>query len=154
MTDRQATPAFRHSPERELIPAAMLRAMAGLVIAALALATFAVLTGREPEGQPPAAPIAAERVLILEGLGAKAVRVRTPDGEVVADLAHGGFVTVVQNALGYERAKHGVPADRPVRLVAYENGRLAIHDPETGWSAELGNFGDANRAAFERLMQD
>ena len=28
MTDRQATPAFRHSPERELIPAAMLRAMA------------------------------------------------------------------------------------------------------------------------------
>ena len=79
---------------------------------------------------------------------------RTPDGQVVADLAHGGFVTVVQNALGYERAKHGIPADRPVRLVAYENGRLAIHDPETGWSAELGNFGDANRAAFERLMQD
>ena len=45
----------------------------------------------------------------------------------------------------------GYPS-KPVRLIAYANGRLTVLDPETGWSVELGDFGSDNKAAFERLM--
>jgi len=41
-----------------------------------------------------------------------------------------------------------------VRLVAYDNGRLTLHDDRTGWSVELHAFGDANKAAFERLLDN
>lgn len=146
------SPAFRKSDDEQLIPRVLLRAMVGVVLAALALTTFAVVTGRTAEGQPRPAPVTAERTIVLQGGGARAVTVLRADGSVLADLPHGGFVAVVENGLARERFKHGVPANLPVRLTAYENGRLAIHDPETGWSAELGNFGADNKAAFERLM--
>jgi putative photosynthetic complex assembly protein len=67
-------------------------------------------------------------------------------------MAHGGFVTVIQNGLETERKKHGVDPMNPVRIVEYQNGRLAVEDPDTGWSVELYAFGSENKAAFERLL--
>jgi putative photosynthetic complex assembly protein len=146
------TPAFRKSDDDQVIPRVLLRAMLAVALASLALTAFAVVTDRPRVGQPHASAVVAERAIVLHGGGARAVTVRHPDGRVLAALDQGGFVTVVENGLSYERARHGIAPGLPVRLVAYENGRLAIHDPETGWSVELGNFGADNKAAFERLL--
>ncbi len=78
--------------------------------------------------------------------------VRDENGTLLADLDHGGFVTVIQNGLARARTIKRVDQNSPVRLIAYANGRLTILDPETGWTAELGAFGTDNKAAFERLM--
>ncbi|MCX7889982.1 MAG: photosynthetic complex assembly protein PuhC [Rhodobacteraceae bacterium] len=152
------TGIIHHPPQAragqpEVVPGWLVGAMIGLALASLALVSFAVLTGRSHVGVPAQAAPVAERSLILDGHGARAVTVRdAADGRVIADLAHGGFVAVVQNGLAREREVHGLDPRLPVRLVAYANGRLALVDPETGWSVELGNFGNQNRAAFERLM--
>jgi putative photosynthetic complex assembly protein len=142
----------RAKSEGELIPKGLLLAMLALVVASLALVSYAVWSGRAHVGQPIPAAILAERDVILDGHGAKAVTVRATDGSVLLDLAHGGFITVIQNSLERVRYVHGIDKTLPVRLVHYANGRLTIIDPETGWSAELGDFGSDNKAAFERLM--
>lgn len=146
-----ASPALR-SRDKELVPRLLLRAMLALALSALAITTFAVVTDRELSAQPQPAEVLRERWLILEGHDAQAVTVRRPDGAVLVDLAHGGFVTVIQNGLATERRKHEVDPLRPVRLVEYANGRLAVEDPDTGWSVELHAFGSDNEAAFERLL--
>jgi putative photosynthetic complex assembly protein len=135
-----------------MIPKPLLRAMLGLVLASLAVVSFAVLTGRAHVGTPKPAAIVSERSIILKGGGAQAVSVLAPDGTVLMDLPHGGFITVIQNAVARERLTAGVDSLLPLRLVAYANGRLAVVDDHTGWSAELGAFGADNRAAFEALM--
>ena len=145
------SPAFR-TRDGDMVPRALLWAMFALAMSALAITVFAVATGRPPEAQPQAASVVRDRWIVLEGHGAKAVTVRRADGSVLLDLTHGGFVTVIQNGLQTERKKHAVDPLRPVRIVEYQNGRLAIEDPDTGWSVELYAFGSDNKAAFERLL--
>ncbi len=149
LRDRYET---RKQSEGDKIPKGLLIAMLLLAMSSLAIVSYAVLTNRPHEGQPADAAILSERTIILEGHGAKAVVVRDAEGKVLADLDHGGFITVIQN--GLERARTVAQADqtKPVRLIAYANGRLTVLDPETGWSVELGDFGSDNKAAFERLM--
>jgi putative photosynthetic complex assembly protein len=142
-----------HNRDREMIPKGLLRGMLALVLLALAITTWAVLTGRPPEGQPAAGTVVGQRAIILDGHDAQAVTVRTPDGTLLLDLPHGGFVTVIQNALATIRKRHGVDPLLPVHLVKYDNGRFVVEDPATGWSAELYAFGGENKAAWERLYQ-
>lgn len=154
MTDR---PNLVHEPgyrsrDTELVPRILLRGMLALALSTLAITTFAVVTGREPVAQPQPAEVVRDRWLVLEGHDAQAVTVRTADGDILVDLPHGGFVTVVQSGLATERKKHGVDPLLPVRIVEYANGRLVAEDPQTGWSAELYAFGGDNKAAFERLL--
>ncbi|MEY4696879.1 MAG: hypothetical protein RIT14_1307 [Pseudomonadota bacterium] len=150
MSTRQ--PAFRAQAE-EMIPRALLRAMAGLALAALAIATYASVTGTPPVGQPQPAAVVQEKLIVLEGRSAQSVLVTDPDGTVLADLPHGGFITVIQNALARERLVDRIDGNPPIRIVRYANGRLAAEDPATGWSAELYAFGSDNKAAFERLLE-
>lgn len=145
------SPTFKNR-DKETVPRVLLWAMFSLAMSALAITTFAVVTGREPVAQPQAAEVVRDRWIILEGHDAKAVTVRNTDGSVMLDLAHGGFVTVIQSGLVTERRKYDVDPLLPVRIVEYANGRLAIEDPETGWSIELYAFGKDNKAAFERLL--
>ncbi len=144
-------PTMRSS-DPHMIPPVLLRGMLALVLACLAVVTFAVVTDRAPVGVPKPAAIVAERTIILQGGGAQAVTVLDENGKVLMDLAHGGFITVIQNA--NERARLVKEVDKllPLRIVKYANGRLTVHDDYTGWSAELGAFGGDNKAAFERLM--
>jgi putative photosynthetic complex assembly protein len=148
---RIPSPTFKNR-DREMVPRTLLRAMFGLAMASLAITSFAVLTGREPVAQPQPAEVLRERWIVLEGHDAQAVTVRNPDGTILLDLPHGGFVTVIQSGLATERKKHNVDPLKPVRIVDYANGRLAVEDPETGWSIELYAFGQDNKAAFERLL--
>jgi putative photosynthetic complex assembly protein len=40
-----------------------------------------------------------------------------------------------------------------VRLIRFEDGRIALKDDLTGWRAELIGFGADNTAAFARLLE-
>ena len=142
----------RPEPQGEKIPVALLRAMLALVVASVALVSFAVLTGREPTGKPQPAAVLSERSLIFDGHSAQAVTVYDADGTMLADLPHGGFVTVIQSGVETIRKRHHLDPLLPVTIRRYANGRLAVEDPLTGWSAELYAFGDDNKAAFERLL--
>ena len=148
----QNEPRMRADPKSDMIPRPLLRAMLGLVLATLAMTTYAVVTDRAHVGTPADAAVVAERAVILQGGGARKVRVLDVNGAVLMDLPHGGFITVIQN--GLERARTVARADQsaPVRIVEYANGRLSVIDDTTGWSVELGSFGSDNRAAFEKLI--
>lgn len=147
----QAEPAMRNR-DREMIPVGLTRAMMALALSAVAIAGYASISGRVPSGQPAASAMVSERMLILQGGGAQAVTVLDASGDLLVDLPHGGFVTVVQNALETERKRSGIDPLLPVRLVTYANHRIALEDPVTGWSVELYAFGDDNKAAWERLL--
>lgn len=142
----------RPSDSKEMIPKPLLLAMLGLVLATLAIVSLSVLTGRAPAGQPAPAAIVAERTIYLQGAGAQAVTVLDENRALLADLPHGGFITVIQNGVARARLTARVDQSLPVRIVEYANGRLTVIDDHTGWSAELGAFGSDNKAAFERLM--
>lgn len=148
-TTRQ--PALRNQ-KTEMIPTALLRAMFALAVITLVITSFAVLTDRPPVGQPKPSEVVASRAIILEGLDAQSVVVRNADGTLLADLPHGGFITVIQNAMARERLVHRIEGNPPLNIVRYANGRLVAEDPATGWSAELYAFGGDNKAAFERLL--
>jgi len=142
-----------HRPDaNDMIPRKVVGAMVGLALVSLALVAWARVTDQPMSAMPPAAEVVRERTIVLVGGGAQAVTVRDETGAVLADMAHGGFVTVIQNGLQRARRVHGVDPELPVRVVEYANGRLTVHDDITGWRVELGNFGGDNRAAFERLM--
>ena len=121
-------PSLRNR-DKEMIPKTLLRAMFGLALAALAIVSFAVITDRKTVGQPKPVEILQSRTLVIEGRGPDAVLVTEPGGAIVADLANGGFVAVVGNGLNRARLVKGIPGNPPVDLVAYANGRLALHDP-------------------------
>lgn len=146
------TLATRESPEREMIPRVLLWAMLGLALSALAITTFSVLSGRPHVGNPPAGRPIAERMFILEGRSAQAVTVYDENGKLLMDMDHGGFITVIQNAVTRKRTVARVQGNPPIRIVQYDNGRLVAEDPATGASIELYAFGNDNKAAFERLM--
>jgi putative photosynthetic complex assembly protein len=144
--------ADRPSTEREMIPRTLLWGMLALALSALALATFSVVTNRPHVGTPVAGTVIAERTLILESHSAQSVKVLAPDGKLVADMDHGGFITVVQNAIQRARTVARVQGNPPIHFVQYDNGRLVAEDPASGASIELYAFGDDNKAAVERLL--
>ena len=144
--------ADRPSPEREMIPRALLWGMLALALSALAITTFSVVTDRPPTGKPLAGTVVAQRELILEGRSAQAVTVYAADGTLLADMDHGGFITVIQNAIQRARTVARVEGNPPIRIVQYDNGRLVAEDPASGASIELYAFGNDNKAAVERLL--
>ena len=147
--DRERTFKTRQT---DMIPKGLLLAMGLFALSGLAIASYASLTGGPRAGVPAASEPIRERQLILEGNSAQSVTVRAADGSLLIDLPHGGFVTVVQNAVSTARHRHGVDQSLPVRLVEYANHRLVLEDPATGESFELYAFGSDNKAAFERLF--
>jgi putative photosynthetic complex assembly protein len=144
--------ADRPSTEREMIPRTLLWAMFGLAVSALAITAFAVLSGRPPVGQPAPGKVVAERAIILEGRSAQAVTVYDAEGQLIADMDHGGFITVIQNAIQRARTVARVEGNPPIHIVQYDNGRLVAEDPASGASIELYAFGNDNKAAVERLL--
>lgn len=144
--------ADRPSPEREMIPRALLWAMLALALSALLITAFSVLTDRPRTGTPIQGKVTAERELILEGRSAQAVTVYSADGTLIADMDHGGFVTVIQNAIQRARTVARIEGNPPIRIVQYDNGRLVAEDPASGASIELYAFGNDNKAAVERLL--
>ncbi len=141
-----------HNQKPEMIPTALLRGMFALAVTTLVITAAAVVSDRPTVGQPKPAEVLASRAVILEGQSAQSVTVRNTDGTVLAEMPHGGFITVIQSAMARERVVHRIEGNPPMNIVRYANGRLVAEDPATGWSAELYAFGAENKAAFERLL--
>ncbi|MCC1492403.1 photosynthetic complex assembly protein PuhC [Cognatishimia sp. F0-27] len=142
------------SPEDELIPRMLARGLFGMIVLCLVLVSAHVWTGQPAGSVPPVSEIKAERLLFLDGDMAGAAMVRDADGAVIADLGpeEGGFISGVWRVLQRERTKAGAPLDGPILLTAFENGRMAVTDPSTGWNADLMGFGQDNAAAFAKLL--
>ena len=142
-------------PDKEMIPRALMRGMLALVLASLAMVTAARLSGRPVEATPPAAPIEASRTIFLSGDMAGAARVLDARGNLVADLGpqQGGFISGVWRVILRERTKARAPLHGPVTLLMRQGGRMEIHDPSTGWGADLMGFGHDNAMAFAKLLK-
>ena len=153
MANPDFTPGFKRDDHNDMIPIGLVRLMFGVAAVSLALVAFATFSGAPKVGVPQDAPIVREWSLRLIGGGAQAVTVQDGNGALLADLDHGGFVTVIQNGLETARRRHGIDPDLPIRIVQFENGRLAAIDPLTDYRVELTIFGQDNQAAFERLLK-
>ena len=143
-----------HATEKEMVPRALVRAMFGLVTLCLIIVSVFVWTGQPKESVPPLSPVKAERVLFLQGEMSGAARVLDANGSLIANLSpeEGGFLAGVWRVLQRERTKARVALDGPIVVQAFENGRMAVTDPSTGWSADLMGFGQDNAAAFAKLL--
>ena len=153
MTDT-AAPRYKAPPDRELVPRAMVRAMAGLVFSVLALVSFYVYTDQPRIATPPAEEITLERTVFLKGEMSGAATVLDANGALIGRLSpeEGGFIAGVGRVLDRERTKHGVPLTGPVTIIGRADGRVSVHDPSTGWGADLMGFGQDNARAFVRLL--
>ena len=137
------------------VPPVLLRGAAILVIGAIVLIGAARLTGVPPAALPPLSAPAVERSIAIVRDGAGGVRVSdAATGRLIAalDMESAGFIGGVDRALARERMKHGLDPALPVRLVRWQDGRLSLLDPATGWRAELVGFGPDNQKAFARLL--
>ena len=145
---------LRFSDQKRLIPKALLRAMAALVLWSLALVAYATWSGT-----PPAAPQfngaeVADRVIQIKADGAGS-SVHSEDGTLLfrtQDAGNAGFITAVRVGLAHERKVHGVDGNPPVRLVRFSDGRLGLHDPATDWKIMLQGFGRDSLAAFAQFL--
>ncbi|WP_135506127.1 photosynthetic complex assembly protein PuhC [Roseovarius aestuariivivens] len=155
MARTDTAPAFK-AHDKELVPRMLVRAMFGLVATVLVLVTIARVTDQPVISVPPKGEISASRDINLSGDMAGSARVTALDGTVIADLTpqEGGFISGVYRVLVRERTKHRVALEGPVTLIRYETGRISIHDPSTGWSADLMGFGADNARAFARLLAE
>lgn len=149
----QPSPNFKRTDNNDMIPIGLVRAMFALPLAALLLVGYASMTDRPQVAVPQAAPVAQSWTIRLVGNDAQSVTVLDADGNLIADMAHGGFVTVIQNGLMTMRRRHGIDPTLPIDIVRFENGRLAAIDPLTDYRVELTQFGSDNQAAFERLLE-
>jgi putative photosynthetic complex assembly protein len=144
-----------HAKTEDLVPRILVRSMFGLVFCVLVIVSIATFTGQPPGSQPPVAPIIAERAIILTTVDASgAARVLDENGTVIADFAadKGGFVAGVERVIARKRMQAGVDPNAPVLLQLRAGNRLSLHDPATGWSAELMGFGASNTRTFARLL--
>lgn len=150
----QTSPRIYADHDR-MLPRVLIKAMLALVFASLAIATFARVTDRPLVSTPPVSPIVAETEIELFSDGVSgAVQVRQTDGSLLVELdpQAGGFIAGMHRVILRERTKHRVALEGPVVIQAFENGRMAIHDPSTGWGADLMGFGADNAGAFARLL--
>ncbi|MDU8910962.1 photosynthetic complex assembly protein PuhC [Aestuariicoccus sp. MJ-SS9] len=153
MSDTTNPPRI-HAQDRELVPRVLVRLMTSLVILCLIMVSAHVWTGQPKDAVPPKSDIVMERVLFLQGDMSGAARVLDANGSLIADLSpeEGGFLSGIWRVLQRERTKARVGLDGSIRVTAMENGRMAITDPSTGWSADLMGFGQDNAAAFAKLL--
>jgi putative photosynthetic complex assembly protein len=143
------------SDQVETVPRVILRAIGALVVLSVVLVAWARLSGMEPAASPPDRAVRAEASIVIEAEGLARVTVLNAEtGAIVAELSEteGGFIAGVQRAYARQRMLAGLPEDAPVRLVRWEDDRMSLIDPATGWRAELHGFGRDNTEAFARLL--
>lgn len=146
-THRKGTP--------EKIPVGLMRAVGFLIVCSVTIVVSATVSNRPVTSTPPVSPVVAQTEFAMDAEMSGAVRITAPDGTLIVDLSpeEGGFIAGVARTIEFNRRKANKPLGGPVVLTRGENGRLAIHDPETGWSADLMGFGKDNAQAFARLLR-
>ena len=153
MRPTQAQMEALRERDREMIPPILIKAMFALALASLALVTVARVTGMPLQGVPGMAAIAQERSIGF--LRSEGGSVLVTDGEaVIADLSgrSAGFIDSYARALERKRALGRIDQAAPVRLIEFEDGRLILVDPETGWRVDPRSFGPDSQEAFRRFL--
>lgn len=140
--------------DKEMVPRVLVQAMFGLMIASLALVSFAVLTERPLTGVPNTQPIEAEISVTLDAIDSGKVAVLDASGQTIALSSEdkNGFIGVIHRVMVRERMLNQAPLNAPVRVVRRENGIVAVLDTVTDWSIELVGYGQDNIAAFAKLV--
>jgi putative photosynthetic complex assembly protein len=69
-------------------------------------------------------------------------------------FGEGGFVRATMRRLAKARAASAIGAERPFRLVRWENGALSLIDPATGKEAEIYGYGADHVRAFAELLEE
>jgi len=136
--------------DREFIPKRLVIAMFSLALVSLALVTFAVMTDRPLVGAPKDATVVKAQTMTISGQG-NYVRIVEDTGVVLLD-GDGGFISVVLDGLERARLVAGVTGNPPVTITQYENGRVSLSDPASGWQVELASFGPGNVGTFLTML--
>jgi putative photosynthetic complex assembly protein len=78
------------------------------------------------------------------------------NGRVLKTIAfgEGGFVRATMRRLAKARTAAAIGAERPFRLVRWENGALSLIDPATGKEAEIYGYGADHVRAFAELLEE
>lgn len=144
------------SDHGQMIPKALLRAMAGLVLLTLALVGFAVITDRPHEARIHTAPVVKSVLIRIKAGQGDAIIVSDMNGNVLSDSSRprAGFISVVANALAFERNRHDVAGNPPVHLIRFADGRIGLRDDATGWKINLTGFGQDNTHAWAAVLAD
>ncbi|MBX9814724.1 MAG: hypothetical protein A4S12_05910 [Proteobacteria bacterium SG_bin5] len=145
------------------IPEGALTLMGLIVVTALAITTGARVFQLPPAAQPAALRAAdggavrvAERQLRFADRADGAVVISdAASGRLVkleARNSNSGFIRGVLRGFARDRRMRGIGPAAPFTLTLWRDGQLTFTDPATGRSAELGGFGETNRAAFLALL--
>ena len=139
--------------DREMIPRALLRAMAALALSSLALVSYARLTDRPLEGVPAMHDVAAERMLGFTRPEGGGVRV-TEDGAEILRMTgrEAGFIDAYTAALERRRVVSRADPAAPIRVARFADGHVVLIDPETGWRVDPRSFGQDSQAVFAAFL--
>ncbi|MDF1727740.1 MAG: photosynthetic complex assembly protein PuhC [Sulfitobacter sp.] len=140
--------------DREMVPRALILAMFGLMVASLALVSFAQLTDQPLRGVAAESAVVRSLPITLDGTRSDGVAVLDAEGRQIAhsDQRRAGFIGVIWISVGRARKLQGIEGNPPLDLQRLENGHTNIFDPATGWSIELIGYGADNVAAFAKLI--
>lgn len=150
-----------HAHEHPTVPRPVLLMAAGLCLFTLVVAGWSAHEKRTNRAETDARIMQ----MIEEGSAVRAelafrdhddgsISVLNEHGDPIAEVAptEDSFVRGVLRGFARERRAHNVGAG-PVFVLSYaQDGRLTLHDPETGHRVVLNAFGPDNVRAFARLL--
>jgi len=127
-----------------------------LILFSLALATFGRVTGMGTTAVVTEGAEVSRDLRFLDGPKGGIIVEDAATGRTVAVLPSGtsGFVRVVMRGLARYRKVEGLGPEEPFRLTKWSSGHLSIEDRQTGHTVQLGAFGQPNRQAFARLLEE
>ncbi|MEM9708924.1 MAG: photosynthetic complex assembly protein PuhC [Pseudomonadota bacterium] len=137
--------------DKELIPTRLVIAMFSLAVLTVVLVGIAVLTDRPLVGTPPPSDVVLSHEITLTGQGS-AIKVENGVGEVLFEGHNGGFISVVNDGLEFARRRAGIMGNPPVEVTEYADGRIALHDPASGWTTQLSSFGSGNLNVWRAVL--
>lgn len=146
------------------IPEGALTLMGLIVVTALTVTTGARVFQLPPAAQPAAlraadggaVRVSERRLRFADRADGAVVVTDAATGRTVAVQApnsNSGFIRGVLRGFARERRMRGLGPAAPFTLTLWQNGQLSFADPATGRIAELGGFGETNRATFLSLLQ-
>lgn len=136
------------------IPRPLLVGAAVLIGCALLTVAAARISGVGVAGLPQSHEHVS-RDLVFEDRADGAILVYHADDRQVVDVLEvgtGGFVRGVMRSVARARKLQNIGSEAPVRLTLWEDQRLSLEDPTTGYRVELNSFGPDNAISFARLL--
>lgn len=143
-----------HHHHHTQLPRAALRGACALVVFTILAAGVGRITGMGVTELPPGVAV-QERQLRFEDQSDGGVAVYEEGVSAAVhriDPGHQGFVRGVLRGFARARRLHGLDDTAPFVLTRWADGRLSLHDPQTGHVVALEAFGPDNAAAFVELM--